>query len=83
VTATLKRILLVSVCDAWHHDGMSNIVNLRRVRKARAREQAAEQAAANRAMTGRTKAERSAVEKELASTERALDGAKIDKPGTA
>lgn len=72
--------MLVSAPDAWHHDVMGEIVNLRRVRKAKAREAAAEQAAASRAKHGQSKAERTVSEQARMVTERALDRAKIVVP---
>ncbi len=57
---------------------MAEIVNLRRVRKARDRAAAATAAEANRAKFGRTKAEREADAVEQARVRRTLDGAKLD-----
>ncbi len=57
---------------------MAEIVNLRRIRKARDRTAAAITAEANRAKFGRTKAEREADAVEQARVRRALDGAKLD-----
>lgn len=57
---------------------MAEIVNLNRVKKAKARAEAEKTAAANRAKHGRTKAERA---KDAAEEERRralLDGAKLD-----
>ena len=59
---------------------MGEIVNLRRVRKARVQAEAAQQAETNRARKGQTKAERNATKQERASIDRTLDGAKVDKP---
>ncbi len=55
---------------------MAEVINLRRVRKARAREDAAATAAANRLAFGRTKTERAAAKAEQERQERALDGAR-------
>ncbi len=57
---------------------MAEIVNLRRIRKARDRAAAAITAEANRAKFGRTKAEREADAVEQARVRRTLDGAKLD-----
>lgn len=57
---------------------VAEIVNLRRVRKARDRAAAASVAEANRAKFGRTKAERAAEAVDRARIERRLDGAKRD-----
>lgn len=64
-------------CDAWHHAPMGEIVNLRRVRKARARDDAAQRAAENRAFHGLNKAERVAEAKRGALLEKALDHARL------
>ena len=58
---------------------MSDVVNLRLARKAKAREVAEAKASANRAAFGRTKAEKSASATETARTDRALDGAKREE----
>lgn len=60
---------------------MAEIVNLNRVKKAKARAEAEKTAAANRTKHGRTKAERA---KDAAEEERRralLDGARLDPPG--
>lgn len=56
----------------------AQVVNLRRVRKARDRSAAAAQADANRAKFGRTTAQKHADTIEAARRDRALDGAKRD-----
>jgi hypothetical protein len=53
----------------------AEIINLKRVRKAKARAQKAEQAAQNRASFGQSKAERAAHEAEASRQAQALDGA--------
>ncbi|TCT02490.1 uncharacterized protein DUF4169 [Aquabacter spiritensis] len=53
---------------------MGEIVNLRRVRKAKARGKAEDQAAQNRIAFGRTKAERAAQDLERQQRTRRLDG---------
>lgn len=58
---------------------MAEIVNLRRVKKARARQQAGTEAAENRARHGRTKAERVAIKAETARQTRTLDGAELQR----
>ena len=55
---------------------MSDVVNLRLARKAKARAGAAAGAAANRVAFGRTKAQKSAAAAETARTDRVLDGAR-------
>lgn len=55
---------------------MTEIINLRSARKAKAREAAATKAAQNRAAFGRTKAEKQAGRAEARSLGRTLDGAK-------
>lgn len=62
---------------AWHHDGMGEIVNLRRAKKAKSRAEAATQAAENRSRHGRTKAERDAEAKRDALASRTLDNARL------
>ena len=62
---------------SWHHDRMGDIVNLRRVKKAKVREDAAVQAAENRTRSGRTKQEREADAKRDALAARKLDGARL------
>ena len=56
---------------------MGDIVNLRRVKKAKARAEAATQAAENRSRAGRTKLEREAETKREALAARTLDGARL------
>lgn len=58
---------------------VTDIINLRTARKAKARAAAEATACANRAAFGRTKAEKSARATEAARTDRALDGAKREK----
>ena len=58
---------------------MGEVVNLRRVRKARARDQAEAQAAANRAAFGRTLADKQADRAEIDRRARELDGARRDR----
>lgn len=65
---------------AWHHDAMGEIVNLRRVKKAKARTDAAIKAAENRSRTGRTKLERDAETRRDALATRTLDGARLIEP---
>lgn len=60
---------------------MTEIVNLRRVKKARNRAAAADEAAANRAMYGRNQAERTASATQNAHHDRTLDGAKLTRDG--
>ena len=55
---------------------MGEVVNLRRIRKAKARAADAAQAAANRAAHGRTKAEQEIGAAEAARRDALLDGAK-------
>jgi hypothetical protein len=55
---------------------MVDIVNLNRVRKAKARGEVQATAAANRIVHGRTKAEKQAAKAEAARRNRELDGAK-------
>ncbi len=59
--------------------GVTDIINLRTARKAKARAAAEAAASANRAAFGRTKAEKSATATEAVRTDRALDGAKREK----
>ena len=59
---------------------MSEIVNLKRVRKARARKDAAALADANRRWFGQTKAERGQVSDGKARAARRLDGHLLLKP---
>ena len=60
---------------------MAEIVNLRRVRKARQKAEDAAAADANRARHGRTKAERTAAEAEAERLRRVLDGAVLPRDG--
>jgi hypothetical protein len=60
-------------------DKLANIVNLNRVRKAKARETARDKADANRIAFGRTKAEKSAAALDTERATRDLDGAKREK----
>jgi len=62
----------------WHHAVMGEIVNLRRVKRARARDDAAVAAAANRARSGTSKAQREAEAKRQALAEQRLDGAQLE-----
>jgi hypothetical protein len=57
---------------------MNEVVNLRRVRKAKARAAAEAEAAANRVAHGRTKTEKKLTQAEKKSAERKLDGHKRD-----
>ncbi len=66
-------------CGQIKGGGVSDIINLRTARKAKARAGAEAKASANRAAFGRTKAEKSAAATETARTDRALDGAKRGK----
>jgi hypothetical protein len=59
---------------------MAEIVNLNRVKKARARQAAEANAAANRASHGRTKAEKAADRAAEARRARLLDGARREPP---
>jgi hypothetical protein len=59
---------------------MGEIVNLNRVRKAKAKAEAAAKAAANRASHGRSKAEKAADRAEVTRLGRLLDGARRDEP---
>lgn len=59
---------------------MSEVVNLRLARKAKARASAETEAAANRAKFGRTLAERRTDSDEQARREAALDGARRETP---
>jgi hypothetical protein len=58
---------------------MADIVNLRRVRKAKARLLKEQQAEANRLKFGRTRAERETLQAEHALTERRLDATRLQK----
>ncbi len=62
---------------SWHHDRMGDIVNLRRIKKAKMRAEAAVQAAENRSRSGRTKQEREADAKRDALVARTLDDARL------
>lgn len=57
---------------------MGEIVNLNRVRKARAKAEAAKRAERNRAVSGRGKAETQADQAARAAEDRRLDGKKLD-----
>ena len=57
---------------------MAEIINLRRVRKAKARATAEVTAAANRAAFGRTKADKQAAAADTARRDRLLDGVRRD-----
>lgn len=57
---------------------MGEIVNLRRVRKAKARDAEAAQAAENRRLSGLTRSERKAIETERKRVARSLDAARIE-----
>lgn len=57
---------------------MAEIVNLNRVRKARAKADDRALAAANRAAHGRTRAEKQAARREQEALDRTLDGARRD-----
>jgi hypothetical protein len=59
---------------------MAEIVNLNRVRKAKARDAARQQAAANRAKHGRRAAERAGVLVARARRVAVLDGQRLDDP---
>lgn len=61
---------------------MSEIVNLRRVKKARQKAEAALDASANRVRHGRTKGEREAERAETERAARALDGARVGEDET-
>lgn len=54
---------------------MSNIINLRQARKAKARVRKAGEADANRAKFGRTKAERTVAEQDAGRLAKIIDGA--------
>ncbi|KQT34882.1 hypothetical protein ASG29_01635 [Sphingomonas sp. Leaf412] len=57
---------------------MGDVVNLNRLRKAKARDDKASKAAANRALHGRTKAQRAADAAVEARRAALLDGARLD-----
>ena len=61
---------------------MAEIVNLRRVKKAREKAEAEAQAVAKRAMHGRTASERTSAEVEKRVRERKLDGSRIEPEGS-
>lgn len=58
---------------------MGEVVNLRRIRKAKRRADAEAQATANRVAFGRTKSEKAAARREAERREHDLDGAKRDR----
>lgn len=58
---------------------MSNVINLRQARKAKARTDKAREADANRAKFGRTKAQRAADAEEEKKRTALLDGARLDR----
>ncbi len=60
---------------------MAEIVNLRRVKKARARAEAEAKAAAKRASHGRTPTERDGAAADAKRRDRELDGAKLERDG--
>jgi hypothetical protein len=60
---------------------MSEIVNLRQARKAKARRDAEATASANRALFGRGKAERATEEARVRRDQRHLDGHRLDLDG--
>jgi hypothetical protein len=62
---------------------VAEIVNLRRVRKAKQRREDAETAEANRIRFGRTKAERERGEAEALLARRRIEGHRLDEPGEA
>ena len=66
----------------WQNDRMAEIVNLRRVKKAREKAEAEAQAAAKRAKHGRTTDERTFAEAEKRVRERKLDGSRIEPEGS-
>jgi hypothetical protein len=59
---------------------MAEIINLRMARKARARNEAATQAQTNRAKHGQTKAQKQSAKREQDRLDRAVDGAKLERP---
>lgn len=61
---------------------MAEIINLNKVKKARARADKDRAAEANRAKFGRTKAEKTRDEAETIKRDRTLDGAKMDEEPT-
>ena len=58
---------------------MTEIINLRSARKAKARQAAAGKAAENRAAFGRTKAEKATADAEARALRQALDGARRER----
>lgn len=58
---------------------MSDIVNLRQARKARARAEKEKQAADNRLRFGMTKAERQAAERQRSSLDRHVESHRLDR----
>lgn len=58
---------------------MKDVINLRRVKKAKAREEAEAKAAANRATFGRSKLEKQTTKANLDAVSRHLDAHKRDK----
>ena len=72
---------------SWHHDhdvprrdrgAVAEIINLRKLRKAKRRAESAAAAATNRVLHGRTTAERERQRLEQAQARQRLDGAKTD-----
>ena len=70
---------LARSCGQDRARGVSDVINLRTARKAKARVTAEATASANRAAFGRTKAEKSTAAAETARTGRALDGARREE----
>ena len=70
--------MLFSLLARCYLAAMAEIVNLRRVRKAKARDAEAARAADNRVLHGRTRAEREAGTTARESLSRTLDGARLD-----
>ncbi len=64
------------LCGQIKGGGVTDIINLRTARKAKARAGAEAKASSNRTAFGRTKAEKSAAATEAARNDRALDGAR-------
>ena len=62
---------------------MGEVVNLRRVKKAREKARHGAEAAANRALFGQTRAERAAIQTRAERERRALDGARLSGDGEA
>ena len=67
----------------WQNDRMAEIVNLRRVKKAREKAEAEAQAAAKHAKYGRTTDEQTSAEAEKRVRDRKLDGLRIEPEGSA